>query len=300
MVEKQKLISEIEKQLCTQVVSMTQPWDNSEWSRTFRIKLISNQSVYLKGSPRLRHEVKVHQLVATYDSTIVPIIIADDLLPDHDWQWFILQDVGESSEVDHNNVTILQACFELGQLQKKLATDGTAKKFLPQVEPKQLLSAISSIYDWVRIQKSNQIKEIEQAYQTIKQNSSKFEEVVNSLSAFPTTIVHGDFWTGNIIHTPTQLIFLDWADSVWGVGAVSIVNLLSSLNEIDFENAWTNYSHGFGISITPNHYLALELAYLTTNLVIDRNIAETCNNGIEMLPGILPTFESISLLLREL
>lgn len=111
----------------------------------------------------------------------------------------------------------------------------------------------------------------------VRKASSFFRRVAEQLQVIPSTIVHGDFWTGNIAVAPADrtIRLIDWGDALWGVAGVSIVNLLKTAKgALDGASSaiWNAYGRGLGISMNTGYQEACMVANLITGLVTDLEI----------------------------
>jgi hypothetical protein len=130
----------------------------------------------------------------------------------------------------------------------------------------------------------------------LEQAHTFFSELAEQLSELPSTIVHGDFWSGNIAVAGNDIRFIDWGDALWRVGSVSIINLLMT-GDGQFDNAtlqiWEAYEQGWEHSVSPAHRQACQAASVVADLVIDKAIAMSCGQGPERLRGLLPSLRDL-------
>ena len=122
----------------------------------------------------------------------------------------------------------------------------------------------------------------------------------STLRKLPSTIVHGDFWSGNIAVAGKAIRLIDWGDALWGVGGVSLVNLVTtSGGQLDnaVQELWEAYERGWERTIGPSYREACVAASVVTNLVIDTAIARCCGQGPERLPGLIAGLRELEALI---
>jgi hypothetical protein len=61
-------------------------WELCEWSRVYRIGLLDEACLYLKGAPRSRSEAVVTQRLHAICPTSISKVIATDLTPASSWR----------------------------------------------------------------------------------------------------------------------------------------------------------------------------------------------------------------------
>jgi hypothetical protein len=130
----------------------------------------------------------------------------------------------------------------------------------------------------------------------LEQAHSFFGVLAKQLSDLPSTILHGDFWSGNIAVAGKQVRLVDWGDALWGVGGVSIVNLImTSGGQLDdaIPQIWEAYARGWERPISRSYQEACATALDVTNLVIDKAIVTSCGQGPERLPGLIPGLQDL-------
>jgi hypothetical protein len=266
-------------------------WEQCDWSRVYRIDLLDDACLFLKGTPRSRSEAVVTQRLRAICPTIIPKVIATDLTPASSWRWFLMEDAGCCHADGLTNPIALEVAFALGTLQRYAMVDLTLPFYLRHCEASQLQECALDVCAWV----ANQIPVTSRAgIRRITSNLNDahtfFHEIAHRVSHVPPTIVHGDLWAGNIAIANQSIRFLDWGDALWVVGGVSIVHLLLAADENLAEassDIWEAYEKGLGISLHPAYQEACSIADLVASLVIDMEIAKCCGRGLEILPGLL-------------
>jgi len=129
-----------------------------------------------------------------------------------------------------------------------------------------------------------------------------FRQIGEPLADLPATVVHGDFWSGNIAVVGQELRFIDWGDALWGVGGISLVTLLgTSEGQLDEAEAaiWQAYEQGWERPIRQAYREACLVASTVADLVIDTAIATSCGHGPERLPGLLPGLRELDALVTR-
>lgn len=265
-------------------------WDECAWSRVYRATFHDGTHMFLKGTPRSRNEAQVTQQLHTLCPTDIPRVIATDLSPETDWQWFLLEDAGRCNEEGLSLAIAQEVAYVLGTVQRRATGEHSLASLVVHCEGDRLQERALDVCTWAMEHASAAVGEpVQRIAQAISQAAPFFRETANQLQDLPATIVHGDLWAGNIAVDPVQLI--DWADAVWGVGGVSIVHLLLTAHgTLDTVSSavWDAYGSGLGASIKPAYQAACVVANLVSCLVTDLEIARCCGQGLEMLPGLVP------------
>ncbi len=272
-------------------------WEQCDWSRVYRIDLLDEACLFLKGTPRSRSEAVVTQRLHTICPTSIPMVIATDLTPTSSWRWFLMEDAGRCHADGLTKSIALEVACALGTLQRYAMADIWFPYYLRHCEANQLQECVLDVCAWV----ANQVPATSGAgIQRITSNlidaHTFFHEMAHRLSHVPPTIVHGDLWAGNIAIANQSIRLLDWGDALWGVGGVSIVHLLLAADESLAEassDIWEAYEKGLGISLHPAYREACAIADLVASLVIDMEIAKCCGRGLEILPGLVPGLERL-------
>src|SRR5690625_4802679 len=70
------------------------PWEHCEWSKTYKLSLLSGKIYYLKGIPKTRNEIACHQFVHNNASEYVPKLYSIGDVNNSNWRWFLLEDAG--------------------------------------------------------------------------------------------------------------------------------------------------------------------------------------------------------------
>lgn len=191
----------------------------------------------------------------------------------------------------------IEAAFTLGKINYFCSKNVNLPYKIPLLTPKNLLSKLIKTINKAReISKNDKtIEELTYSQHIIRQSDTYFSELSGSLSVFPLSIVHGDFWAGNIAFKNDRIQILDWADVLWGVSATSIINFIHSqenLADIQ-EEIWYAYGKGWGMNISQEYIKHCHTAFLIASLIIDLEIALSLDENLEYLAGFAPTSEQL-------
>ncbi len=271
--------------------------EQCDWSKSYRAAFSAQGVLYIKGTPRSRPVAEITSALHEVCPALVPEVLNADLLPEHPWRWFLLENRGEC---DHNQITperAAKAAYHLGRLQRGMCQHVRLAAYLPQCRADGLQKSAVDVCEWMLQTATGAMRnEILAIQARIMRSTSFFRAQQKILARLPNTIVHGDFWSGNIAYREGEVSFIDWGDAFWGVGSISIVNLLASASEDlsdHSEDIWTAYSRGWGIELSADLILASQVAGLVGDLVVDVEIARCCNGTVAMLPGLVPTLQSL-------
>jgi Phosphotransferase enzyme family len=281
-----------------QFTRLIEPWDQCDWSKSYKAEFVARDALYVKGTPRNRAEAHVTSVLHRYCPNHIPDILEEDLLPENQWRWFLLENVGEC---DHAGITpecAVDAAFHMGRLQSIICRDMQLAKYLPQCQADRLQEALSSVCEWaLQTASADMRNDLLPLHVKIIRSTNFFYALQKKLSHLSSTCVHGDFWSGNIACREDKISFIDWGDTLWGVGSISIVNLLSSAagelsNHVD--EIWDAYSSGREKYVTEDFIQGSQVAALIGSLIIDVEIAKCCNGTVEMLPGLFPILQRLT------
>jgi hypothetical protein len=295
------LLAEKLKDLFPGGYGLVEPWEQSAWSKSYKVELESGEALYVKGTPRSRAEARTTSFLHGCCPEYIPRVLVEDLLPEHEWHWFVLEDVGECN---HTSITLecaLQAAFCLGRLQSMVRNRTQLAEYLPQCRADGLQQALTNVCDWALGSAPADMQDELVPFRTRIVNSPLyFRSLQQKLACLPPTCIHGDLWSGNIACRGSTVSFVDWGDALWGVGSVSIVNLLASASEAlsgDADDVWGAYSRGWETELTEEFIRASQVAALVSSLVVDVEIAECCKWKADMLPGLIPALWEITSLI---
>jgi len=287
------------KELYTdRLIRLTEPWEPSVWSKSYRAEFATRDTLYIKGTPRSRPESYTTLILSRYCPHHIPAVLNEDVLPEHPWRWFLLEDAGECNHENLTPVCAVSAAFHLGKVQSNVCHDAWLTSHLPQCQADRLQEAISGVCEWALPSVAPDIRDDFLCLQaTITQATNYFRTLQKRLAHVPSTCVHGDFWSGNIAFNGDKISFIDWGDALWGVGSISIANLLASAGETLSSHAheiWEAYARGREIELTEDFIRGSEIAAMVGSLVVDVEIAKCCNGKAEMLLGLLPTLHMLA------
>jgi hypothetical protein len=255
--------------------------------------------LFLKGTPRSRNQALVTQRLHALCPSSIPRIIDTDLIPDANWWWFLLEDAGHCNEEALSPATAREVAYTLGTLQHCAMDEHSLSALVVHCAGDHLQERALDVCSWaIKHSPITTRENIWHMAMDISQSSSFFREVADHLQDIPTTIAHGDLWAGNIAVAPVDrtVRLLDWGDALWGVGSVSLVNLLltaqGTLDEIS-SAIWDAYENGLGVQVKPAYRAACFVANLVSGLVTDMEIARCCGRGPETLPGLFAQLRSL-------
>ncbi|SDD84804.1 Phosphotransferase enzyme family protein [Paenibacillus sp. UNCCL117] len=272
------------------------PWENSAWSHCYKISLNNNKTYFLKGTPRQRKEATVTKHLHILLPNIVPEVINDDLIPESTWRWFLVANAGTCSYEGIEARYALKAAFNLGNLQRMTFIEGSLfSELLPQCEAQRLQEAVDNVGRWAL--KFSNAEESEIIQRLLSISSDHYEDHVNNLNSIPSTCVHKDFWSGNIAVTDENVMLIDWGDALWGVGGISIVNMISTDDDLSSLSSiiWDEYFKGLDRKFDKDYIKSSQIAYLVSELVTEQEIADLQRRKYG--PGLIP---SVRRLYKEL
>jgi hypothetical protein len=280
-----------------QIARLTIPWEQCQWSATYKAELVDGRLFYLKGTPRSRPEAQVTSILHRYRPDCIPEVLVEDLIPEDPWRWFLLEDAGTCSYDRITPASAVMAAFQLGRLQKTVCRDGYLASSLPRCRAEGLQVAVSEVCSWaLRIVPVDTRESLLSLRDKLLQSERFFHTLQKQLAHLPPTCVHGDLWSGNIACKGGTVSLIDWGDALWGVGSISIVNLLDTANGAltgHADDIWDAYGRGWEKDIPDDFIEASRCAALVGSLLIDIEIAKCCGGTVEMPPGLLPDLERL-------
>ncbi len=224
-------------------------WEPCDWSRVSRLELRDGTRRFLKGTPRSRNEALVTQRLHDVCSACIPRVLVVDLVPSAPWRWFLLEDAGECDLSALSRPVALEAARTLGLLQQRALHDPDLPSLLLRCEGNHLQQQALDVCRWAMSQQApERDDDLQRIASLLEHAHSFFGELAKPLAELPSTIVHGDFWSGNIVVAEKDIRLLDWGDALWGVGGVSVVNLIMTsggqLNDVA-PQLWEAYEQGW-------------------------------------------------------
>ena len=257
------IMAHLEARFPGQVRSLHSCWDECAWSLVYRAILNDGTRLFLKGTPRSRNEALVTQRLHSLCSECIPRVIDTDFIPEANWRWFLMEDAGHCNQETLSPATAREVAYILGTLQRCAMNEHTLLALVAHCDGDHLQERALDVCSWAIEQSPITAREnIQHMAMDISQSSSFFREVANHLQDIPPTIVHGDLWAGNIAVGPT-IRLLDWGDALWGVGGVSVVNLLLTAHGTLDETSsaiWDAYENGLGVQVKPAYRAACFVA----------------------------------------
>ncbi|MBV9691891.1 MAG: phosphotransferase [Ktedonobacteraceae bacterium] len=209
-----------------------------------------------------------------------------------------MEDAGRCGPSALSRPVAIKAARILGLLQQRAFRDQTLPSLLVKCEGDHLQQQALDVCQWAMKRQAAEARDsLQRIASLLEQASSFFRGLAEQLSALPSTVVHGDFWSGNIAVAGKDIHFIDWGDALWGVGGVSLVNVIMTssgqLDDVIFQ-LWEAYEQGWERSISRAYRQACLVASAVTDLVIDKAIATSCGQGPEHLPGLRDLEECIT------
>ncbi|WP_256716248.1 phosphotransferase [Paenibacillus odorifer] len=128
-------------------------------------------------------------------------------------------------------------------------------------------------------------------------SSDYYDDHEQNLNSIPSTCVHKDFWSGNIAVKDENVMIIDWGDALWGVGGISIVNMILSDDSLSSQSniIWDEYFKGLNRKFDKDYVKSCQIAYLVSELVTEKEVADLQQQKYG--PGLLP---SVRRLYKEL
>ncbi len=285
------------------IQSINPCWEPCEWSKVYRLQLHDGTRLFVKGIPRSRNEALVMQRLHDLCPACIPRVLVTDLVPSAFWRWFLMEDAGNADMSPLSRPVAIEAARTLGLLQQRALQDQTLPSLLIRCEGDHLQQQAVEVCRWAMKQQLPDVRtDLQRIASLLEQAHTFFGELAEQLAELPSTIVHGDFWSGNIAVTGNNIRFIDWGDALWGVGGISIVNLLMTsdgqLDDATFQ-IWEAYEQGWECSISLVYRQACQAASAVADLVIDRAIAMSCGQGPERLRGLVPGLRDLEELITR-
>lgn len=281
-----------------QTIQRICPWgEATPWSVVYRLDLLNGTHLFVKGTPRQRHEALVTQHLSSLYPTGVPHVLIADLLPTASWRWFLLEDVGGSPPTTLRVPQAVDVARTLGWLQRRTEHDSVLPSLLSNCSAHHLHAQVLVVCQWALVEKTLSWRStLYDVFNILGQAHVAFGDLAEALAGVPATIIHGDMWAGNLVLTDHGVRFLDWGDALWGVGGTSLVRLF--LSQPDLKQAasvlWEAYQQGRGITLSQEYRRACEVALDVVDLVGDQAIAKSCGQGPTSLPSLLPGLQRIA------
>ncbi len=272
--------------------------ESCNWSEVYCITLLDGKRVFLKGTPRSRSEAYITQQLNALCPAIIPRVLVADISSTTPWRWFLLEDGGSSPQEGLPTAYALKAAYALGVLQRRAMKEPTLAASLAPCEGARLQEHALDVCGWaINLVPPEPREQLLRIASHLARARSFFQEAASRLSVVPPTCVHGDLWPGNIAVADPSVRLLDWGDTLWGVGGVSIVNLLSTAQATlaaAEPEVWDAYGEGLGKKIHPDYKEACTVARMVSGVVVDRAIAHCCGRGISILPGLIPELQRLA------
>ncbi len=230
-------------------------------------------------------------------STCIPRVFVVDLVPSAPWRWFLMEDAGECDLSALPTSVATNAARTLGLLQQRALRDQILPSLLLKCEGDRLQQQALDVCRWAMSQQAPEIDDdLQRIVSLLEHAHSFFCELAKPLAELPSTIVHGDFWSGNIAVAGKDIRLLDWGDALWGVGGVSLVDLIMTsggqLHEVA-PQIWEAYEQGWERPVSQRYREACTVASAVTNLIVDKAIVTSCGQGPERLPGLVPELRDL-------
>ncbi len=208
-----------------------------------------------------------------------------------------MEDAGECDLSALSRPVAIEAARTLGRLQQRALHDQILPSLLTRCEGDRLQQSALDVCRWAMKQQAPEAHDDLQRIESLFVHAhSFFCELAKQLSELPATIVHGDFWSGNIAVAGKDIRLLDWGDALWGVGGVSLVDLIMTsggqLNEAA-PQLWEAYEQGWERAMSQRYREACTVASAVTNLIVDKAIVMSCGQGPERLPGLIPELRDL-------
>ncbi len=278
-------------------------WEPCEWSQVYRLALRDGTRLFVKGTPRSRNEALVMHRLHALCSTSLPRVLVVDLVPAATWCWFLMEDAGCCDQSALSRPLAIEAARILGQLQRRVLHDQVLPSWLNRCEGSHLQQQALAVCRWaMNRQAPAALDDLQRIVSLLEEAHAFFGDLAQQLAELPSTIVHGDLWSGNIAVAGTTIRLIDWGDALWGVGGVSLVNLImTSGGQLDnaIPELWQAYERGWEQPIGPSYREACVVAGVVTNLVIDTTLARCCGQGPERLPGLIAGLRDLEALIAR-
>jgi hypothetical protein len=265
-------------------------WFGDEWSRTWQLQGEDGTRWFLKMTPRRRREADLLLHLHALAPRVIPRVVAGDVQPHGAHRWFLMENCGAVSG-DFEIETACEASQALGVLQRQCATHLELSLLTPQCGPLSLhecvLEAVSDLHtqNTVRAQCENLIK-----------RRAFWNALSVALLEMPPTLVHGDFWMGNVARRGDEFCFLDWGDALWGIGGISIANLLAQ-HDVKADDAlriWRAFETGWQKEISEEYRRACVISLDVASLMIRSEIRECCESPSDDSAIVVASLERLN------
>jgi hypothetical protein len=303
------LVDELEARFPGEIVSLASAWPRwpmEAWSNTFVLHRRSGRPWFLKGTPRQRREAALTEELYRLVPAHLPHTILSDLLPGSRWHWFITEHAGEpvvDGELEFTEQgSVADAVRALALIQRQARASQRIAQLLPPCEPESLQQLILDICLWYASRRGARRQEYEDTARTIGRDTTYFRQHATALSARPCTIVHGDFWAGNVVREAGSVRILDWGDVVWGPGGLSITGLLGqhrrSLAAREAE-IWSVYAEALGEPLDQPYVQSCARAYDLADIVIHHQIHLCCDAGPDVDEAAWRLFDRLATAINQ-
>lgn len=273
-------------------------WPMEAWSNTFLLQLTGGGQWFLKGTPRCRREAELTVALSSLAAEYIPTVLIDDIAPEDEWHWFLLDDAGKSVETDNFDFPDIEtACVAvraLATIQLRARNCEEIKRIVPDCTPTHLQqTALDTCVRWA--EESADAGTYQDVIDVIAGDTRYFADLSVRLAVLPSTLVHGDLWAGNVVRHGDSIRLIDWADALWGPGGISIQNLLgaASLAARDDE-IWDAYASGLGNALPPAYRQACREAATITSIVVHDQIHQCCATDACVDDGRLETMQQLA------
>ncbi len=293
------LVDELERRFPGEVVRISSAfprWPMEAWSDTFLLQRRQGRPWYLKGTSRLRPEAAVLEELGRVVPEHVPHLLVSDLLPDSPWSWFLMEHAGDP--IVNEELTVadpedaVAAVRALARIQRRTAHSHTLPALLDHCDAEGLRDAALKACAWYAERDGQHHAEYEEMQSRLVQDRAFFPRLAAELSPVPSTLVHGDFWAGNCARDGSTFRLLDWADAVWGVGGLSLVEMIGQNEELHAREPelWRVYAEERGISLPPSYPSACRDASCVLGVVTHQQINACCEVGPRLINAARRTF----------
>jgi hypothetical protein len=276
------------------------------WSNTFVLHRKSGRPWFLKGTPRRRREADLTEELYRLVPDHLPRIIVPDLLADSPWHWFIMEHAGDPVIDDGlefaEQGSVLDAVRALAFIQHKARASERIAQILPPCEPELLQQLILDICLWYAGRRGKHRQEYEEIARMVGRDTTYFRQHATALSAWPCTIVHGDFWAGNVVREARGVRILDWGDAVWGPGGLSITGLLGQHRErlaAHEAEIWSVYAEALGEPVDPSYVQSCTQACDLADVVVHHQIHLCCEAGPDVDEARWRLFERLAMVITQ-
>jgi hypothetical protein len=228
--------------------SLMEPFTN-----TFILHRREGKPWFLKGTPRDAGETELTERLHEIDPEHTVGFLVADLLPGAEWRWVITEWAGEAVIDDNGKFmgiqTVLEAVKTLAQLQIRAATDTLIPRLIPRCEGPGMQELVQEVCAWYAEKDAECAGYYRDASEEISRDMHFFRKLEEPLGDYPRSVVHVDFWGGNIVREGDRLRILDWSQALWGIGGLSVVDLLNQHKDEltkHREEIWSLYAGEIG------------------------------------------------------